>query len=134
MADPPVAGRGAGLRVGPIAGWQAVVVFPSAAALWTAGRGAPASLVAGAVMMLASLVLQRLAVSAAFRRARRPGVALALLLLKLFLLLAFVYVGLRTALLGPLSFAAGATSLPVAIVLDVCYPQWSSRHARGLSP
>lgn len=98
------------------------------------GRGSIGSLVAGAAVMLISLILQRFAVSAAFRRNRRPGVALLFLLSKLALVLGLIYVGFQTTLLGPLSFAAGATSLPVAIVLDVCYLQWSSRDRLARSP
>ena len=97
------------------------------------GRGSAASLVAGGFMMFGSLSLQRFAVTAAFRRHRQPGLALSLLLLKLMLVLAFIYVGFNTALIAPLSFAAGATTLPVAIVFDFCYVDWSTRRSRVLS-
>jgi hypothetical protein len=97
------------------------------------GRGSVPSLVAGGFMMFTSLFLQRFAVAAAFRRHGQPGLALALLLLKLMLVLVLIYVGFNTALIGPLSFAAGATTLPVAIVFDVCYLEWSTRRSRALS-
>jgi hypothetical protein len=79
--------------------------------------------------MLASLAAQRVAVSAALRRS--PGVAILLTLAKLTSVLVLFYLALGTDLLrgwlAPLSFAAGVTSLPLAIVLDVCYREWSSR-------
>ncbi len=119
--------------MGPIAGWQALVLAASVVGLSVAGRGSVTSLVAGGVLMIASLILQRFAVSAAFRPDRRSGVAVFLVLLKLLLVLAFIYLGFRTAVIGPLSFAVGATSLPMAIVFDVCYLEWSTRRSRALS-
>lgn len=132
-AEAREAGAGA-LRLGPIAAWQAALLAAGSAILATSGRGSIPSLWAGGALMLGSLVLQRLAVSAALRRERRPGLAVLLLLLKLGAILALVYVGFQTALLGPASFAAGATSLPVAIVSDVCYLHWSSRRGRAFPP
>ncbi len=115
------------LRLGPIAAWQGGIVLVATTALSLLGRGSTPSLLAGAGFMLASLTLQRFAVQAAFRRGRSPGRALFFVVLKLALVLGVLYVGLQTALLGPVSFAAGATSLPMAIVADVCYQSWSSR-------
>jgi hypothetical protein len=92
-----------------------------------ARRGSVPSLVAGAATLLGSLLLQRVAVSFALRPDRRTGAAVVLLLLKLGGLLLLAYVGFETAWLAPMSFAVGATTLPVAIVLDACYGQWSSR-------
>jgi len=37
-------------------------------------------------------------------------------------LIALVMVGLRTTMVAPMSFAAGASTLLLAIVLDACYP------------
>ena len=98
------------------------------------GRGSVPSLVAGGAAMLGSLILQRFTVSMALRQDRSSGLAIPFLLLKLGLVLALIYVGFQTTLLAPMSFAAGATSLPVAIVLDVCYLEWSSRRSREDTP
>ena len=95
------------------------------------GRGSIASLLAGGAAMLGSLILQRFTVSLALRQNRSSGLAGLFLLLKLGLVLALIYVGFQTTLLSPMSFAAGATSLPVAIVLDVCYFEWSLRRSRA---
>lgn len=121
------------LRLRQILLWQAAVLFVLAVGLGTSGRGSTPSLLGGGGVMAASLVLQRFAVAAALRRGRRSGLALLLLLAKLGIVLGVVWLGFRTTWLGPLSFAAGATSLPVAIVLDVCYPRGSSRE-RGEPP
>ena len=51
----------------------------------------------------------------------RSGLAVGLFVLKLSLLLAVATIGLRTTLLAPMSFAVGATTLLLAIVLDTCY-------------
>lgn len=83
--------------------------------------------------MLMSMILQRFALGAALQRDRQPGLALFFLLMKLTLVLALIYIGFHTVLLGPMSFAIGATTLPVAIVLDVCYLEWSSRRSGASS-
>lgn len=110
-----------------------VVLGIGAGALGLLGRGSIPSLVAGGLVMLGSLILQRFAVAAALRQEGNRAIAFFFLFLKLTLVLALIYVGFNTALLGPMSFAAGATSLPVAIVLDVCYLEWSSRRSRAHS-
>lgn len=122
------------LRLGPIAGFQAAVLAVGTLVLWALGRGSIASLIAGGVAMLGSLVLQRFTVSMALRPDRPSGLAILFLLLKLSLVLAIIYIGFQTTLLAPMSFAAGATSLPVAIVLDVCYLEGSSRRSREDTP
>lgn len=113
--------------MGSIAGFQAVQVVAGTVLLTSLGRGSVPSLVAGALVMLTSMILQRFALRAALKRDRQPAVAILFLAMKLTLVLVLVYVGFQTVLLGPMSFAAGATTLPVAIVLDVCYHDWSSR-------
>jgi len=120
--------------LGPIALWVVLVLGVGAGLLHSLGRGSLASLLTGGALMLGSLVLQRFTVSAALRPGGRRGVALLLLSLKLTLILVFIYVAFTTAVVGPLSFAAGVTALPVAIVLDVCYLQWSSREPRPRTP
>jgi len=120
---------GGELRAGSIAGIQFGVVVLGSVVLVLLGRGSLASLAAGAVFMQASFLLQRFAVRAAFQPGRSPGLAIGLIQLKLILILGLLYVGLTTSLLGPASFAAGATTLPMAIVLDVCYFDWSRRRA-----
>lgn len=122
------------MRLGPIAGFQAGVLAFGTLGLWAIGRGSIASLLAGGAAMLGSLVLQRFTVSMALRQDRRSGLAILFLLLKLTLVLAIIYIGFQTTLLAPMSFAAGATSLPVAIVLDVCYLEGSSRRSREDTP
>ena len=55
-------------------------------------------------------------------RLRRTGALL--------LLLAVAAVGLGTTLLAPMSFAAGASTLLLAIVIDACYGGGSASGAR----
>jgi hypothetical protein len=85
------------------------------------GRGAPSGIIGGAALLYASLLLQSLAVSFALRPGGRPAIGLGLFVLKLGILLGIALVGLRTSLLAPMSFAAGATTLLLAIVIDTCY-------------
>lgn len=85
------------------------------------GRGAPSGIIGGAVLLYASLLLQSLAVGLVLRPGGRPAIGLGLFLLKLGLLLGVALIGLRTSLLAPMSFAAGATTLLLAIVIDTCY-------------
>ena len=110
------------LRLREIATWQAAFLALGALALALAQRGSIPSLLLGGGTMFASLVLQRYAVAAALRRDGQPALAVFLTLLKLAGVLILLYVGFQTVLLGPVSFAAGATTLLMAIVLDVCYP------------
>ena len=130
MVEDESASGGGELRAGSIAGIQVAAVVLGSVVLALLGRGSLASLAAGAAFMQASFLLQRFAVRSAFQPGRSPGVAIGLIQLKLVLILGLLYVGLTTSLLGPASFAAGATTLPMAIVIDVCYFDWSRRRAK----
>jgi hypothetical protein len=109
------------LRARQIGIWQAFVIAIAAFATVLSGRGSPASLILGGLLMYASLRLTELAVRIGLRRERSPAVAIALLLAKLGALLAVAVVGLTTRWIAPMSLAVGAASLPMAIVLDTCY-------------
>jgi hypothetical protein len=109
------------LRARQIGIWQASVIGIAAFATVLSGRGSPASLILGGLLMYASLRLTELAVRIGLRRERSPAVAIALLLAKLGALLAVAVVGLTTRWIAPMSLAVGAASLPMAIVLDTCY-------------
>lgn len=111
--------------------WQSVLVAGLAGASASAGRGSPWGIAAGAAVLAASLVLQAWATRAALGRKRRPVVALALFSLKLALLMGVAAYGLRRAGLPPMSFAAGATTLLVAIVIDTCYGDATAGRDRG---
>jgi len=120
---PPVADRPASrLRAARIAVWQAGATTALVVGSLLTERGSPASVALGAGVLFASLLLQHLAVGFALRARPRPGLAVGLFVLKLSLLLAIVAVGLRTSLVAPMSFAAGASTLLLAIVVDACYP------------
>lgn len=95
------------------------------------GLGSPAGLVAGAGLFAASFVLQALATRFALSADRRPALAVGLFTAKLALLVGLAAWCLAGPGLEPMSFAAGATTLLLAIVLDACYPERSSRGRRS---
>ena len=113
-----------------IFGWQAALVAGLVATSTIAGRGSPGGIAAGAAVLAASLVLQAWATRAALGRVRRPLVALSLFSVKLALLMGVAAFGLSRAGLPPMSFAAGATTLLVAIVIDTCYGDATSDRIR----
>jgi hypothetical protein len=112
---------GATLRAREIGAWQAAVIGVSAVASLAIGRGSPASLLLGGLLMYASLRLTEMAVRIGLRQDRSPAVAIGLFLAKLVALLAVAIVGLTTRWIAPMSLAIGAATLPLAIVLDTCY-------------
>ena len=114
-----------------IFGWQSALAACLMAASASVGRGSPGGIAAGAAVLAASLVLQAWATRAALGRQRRPAVALSLFSLKLALLMGVAAYGLTCAAVPPMSFAAGATTLLVAIVIDTCYDDATSSRARG---
>ena len=124
-ADPPPRLRAA--RIGVI---QAIATVAMVVLVVASGRGAVSGVVGGALLMYASLLLQHRAVGMVLRGGTRSGLAIGLFLLKLLLLLAVAAIGLKTTLLAPMSFAAGASTLLLAIVIDACYGTGSASRAR----
>jgi len=133
MADPrPIAAPpgddgepyvpGAPLRLGSILGWQTFAIVCGAGIQLSIARGAPLSLLMGALLMTGSLLLSRQAFHFATRNQKRPLLAMCFFFLKLALFLGLAIFGLSGQMLGAMSFAAGATTLPMAIVADACYP------------
>lgn len=122
-APPP---RLRAVRIGIL---QAVATVVMAGGVVLSGRGAVSGVIGGALLMYASLLLQHLAFGMAVRRGARSGLAIALFVLKLTLLLGVAAIGLRTTLLAPMSFAAGASTLLLAIVIDACYGSGSAFRA-----
>ncbi|MBY0275210.1 hypothetical protein K2Z84_07715 [Candidatus Binatia bacterium] len=118
------------LRAGRIGLLQLAVTAALVAVVVASGRGAVSGVVGGAALMYASLLLQHLAVGLVLRGTARSGLAIALFLAKLTLLLGVAAIGLRTTLLAPMSFAAGASTLLLAIVIDACYGSGSASGAR----
>lgn len=118
------------LRAARIGLWQAGVTIAMVAVVLVGGRGSVPGVVGGAALMYASLLLQSLAVGMVLRGGARSGLAIGLFVLKLLLLLAVAAVGLGTTLLAPMSFAAGASTLLLAIVIDACYGGGSASGAR----
>jgi hypothetical protein len=118
------------LRAGRIGVLQAVVTATMVATVVIARRGSVAGVVGGAALMYASLLLQHLAFGLAMRGGARSGLAIGLFLLKLTLLLGVAAIGLKTTFLAPMSFAAGASTLLLAIVVDACYGSGSASRAR----
>lgn len=123
-ADPPPRLRAA--RIGAI---QAIATVAMVGLVVASGRGAVSGVVGGALLMYASLLLQHRAVGMVLRGGTRSGLAIGLFLLKLLLLLAVAAIGLKTTLLAPMSFAAGASTLLLAIVIDACYGNRSASRA-----
>lgn len=118
------------LRAGRIGLLQIVVTAAMVGVVVVSGRGAVTGVVGGAALMYASLLLQHVAVGLVLRGTARSGLAIGLFLLKLTLLLGVVAIGLKTTLLAPMSFAAGASTLLLAIVIDACYGSGSASRAR----
>jgi hypothetical protein len=110
------------LRLVSIFTWQALITFAGLGVLYWLQRGSAVSLLAGVALLSASLLLTRRAMAYAIRHHARPARGLLIVLLKTGLLLLLTVVGFATDALGPISFAAGAATLPVAITLDACYP------------
>lgn len=113
---------GAPLRLGSILCWQTFAVLCGVGIQLSMARGAPASLLMGALLMTGSLLLSRQAFHFATRNQKRPFLAMLFFFLKLALFLGLAIFGLSGQMLGAMSFAAGATTLPMAIVADACYP------------
>jgi hypothetical protein len=110
--------------------WQAAATAVLVLAVILTGRGSVAGVVGGAVLMYASLLLQHLAFGMAVRGGARSGIAVGLFVLKLGVLLTVAAIGLRATWLAPMSFAAGASTLLLAIVLETCYPRRSASRPR----
>ena len=108
--------------------WQAGFLVTFVGLSMGTGRGDPKSIAAGGLVLSASFLLQGWAVTAALGRTRRPGVAAAGFSLKLLLVLGLVSIGLGSRRIAPMSFAAGATSLLLAILADTCYGSRRFRH------
>jgi hypothetical protein len=110
------------LRIFSIFAWQSLATLAGLGVLYATQRGSPVSMLAGAAMLSASLLLTRRAMAFAIRNHAHPARGLLFLFLKTALLMLLMVIGFYTDWLGPTSFAAGATTLPVAITLDACYP------------
>jgi hypothetical protein len=128
--DPVVDGPAPRLRAVRIGILQAVATATLVATVVITGRGSGTGIIGGAGLMYASLLLQHLAFGLAVRGGARSGLAIGLFLLKLTLLLGVAAIGLKTTLLSPMSFAAGASTLLLAIVVDACYGSGSASRAR----
>ena len=92
-----------------------------AAAAAVAGVGAPVSLLLGGAFMLANLYLIRMLVSRLIRPGAGRGSTVFLLVSKFFLVLLLLAGVLYQFPVDPLSFAAGATTLVVAAVLEAVW-------------
>lgn len=120
-----------GVSTPRLLGWQVAIAAAVAAVAAATGIGSPAGIAFGAALVAASLLLQIWATRTAFRGTGNPGIAVAILTLKLGLLLGAAALGLAVTGLPPMSFAAGATTLLLAIVVETCYADWSSRRSSG---
>ena len=110
------------LPLASILAWQALACGALVAATVASGRGEALGVASGAAVMTASMVFTRQALGFALRHHARPLLGLGFFFLKLGLVLAVIAAGFYTEWIAPMSFAAGATTLPVAIVMDACYP------------
>lgn len=118
------------LRAVRIGTFQLAATAAMVGVVLASGRGAISGVVGGAALMYASLLLQHVAVGLVLRGTARSGLAIGLFVLKLTLLLGVAAIGLKTTLLAPMSFAAGASTLLLAIVIDACYGSGSAFRAR----
>ena len=103
------------LRVGRV---SAVLVAVLAAAIALCGVGDVTSVLVGGAFMLADFHLIRILVSRLIKPGAWPGLAFAGLGLKFLLVLALVVAVFRQWPIEPHSFAAGASMLRVAALLD----------------
>lgn len=126
--DPPRPARPLGLP--RLLAIQAGFVAAMAGFSLASGLGSPTGILAGAGVFASSFVLQALATRFALSANRRPALAVGLFTAKLALLVGLAAWCLAGPGLDPMSFAAGATTLLLAIVLDACYPARSSRGLR----
>ena len=105
-----------------VLGWQVLVLLAATGAMAGFGRGDAAGLWCGGGILAASLVLQRRALLWILRPGRRRWLAIILLVCRLGLPFAAVWIVLEQGLVGPLSLGLGAATLPLAIVGHACYP------------
>lgn len=110
------------LRLGSILAWQVIAGGVAVGVLLALGRGSALSVFGGGAVLTSSMLLGRIGMRFATRHQARPAAGMAFFLAKLFLVGGFVAAGIAMGWLDPVSFAAGVTTLPVAIVLDACYP------------
>jgi hypothetical protein len=113
-----------GLRASALLFWQAILVGIEAVVSWRLGWGSASGLVLGAGLLHLSMRLTEMTLRLSLRRERHPLFAGSLFVAKLLLLLGIGAIGLATDWIDPISLAAGAATLPVAIVLDTCYVAW----------
>jgi hypothetical protein len=105
-----------------LAAWQSALILVLVSLSIASGRGSAWSVAGGGALLYGSLLLQRLALSMALRPGKgRTPLAIGLFLLKLLLLLGVALWGLRTAAVAPMSFAAGASTLLLAILIETWY-------------
>lgn len=130
----PAAGPARPLALGRLLCLQGLLVAGASGVSAALGAGSPAAIAAGALVFAASFVLQAQATRFALSARRRPALAMGLFGAKLLLLLGLATWGLARAGLEPMSFAVGATTLLLAIVIDTCYPDGSSRRSTRRSP
>lgn len=120
---------GSSLRAGQIAGWQAALVGIAGLFAWSLGRGSFVGVALGAILLHASMRATAAALHWSIGGAGRPAWAMGIFLVKLALLIGVAVAGLSTSWIAPMSFAVGATTLPLAIVLDTCYSAWANPRA-----
>lgn len=122
------------LRLASILIWQVLASGALMAAAASLGQGSPGGVAAGGLVMSASMFFTRQALGFALRNHQRPLLGIGFFLLKLLLMLGLVFVGFYTDWLAPMSFAVGATTLPVAILMDACYPIGKRAAPPGSAP
>lgn len=126
------AGAGSALRASQIAGWQAALVGIAGLFVWSLGRGSLVGVALGATLLHASMRATAAALHWSIGGSGRPAWAMGVFFAKLALLIGVAMAGLSTSWIAPMSFAVGATTLPLAIVLDTCYVAWANpRGARS---
>ena len=118
------------MRIARLLLWQCLLALLLLAAVLATGRGSAAGVLGGALLVAASLLLQLWATRTAVARKAHPGLAIGLFSLKLGLVIGVAAIALSTGGIAPMSFAAGATTLVLAIVVEACYASWSSRSRR----
>ena len=105
------------VRVGRVAG---LVTLAAAAVSWACGRGDPSSVLVGGAVMVANYHLIRMLVSRLIGADQSTGKAAVALVAKLVLMIVLVAGVLYRFPIAPGSFAVGATSLLVAVLLEAC--------------
>lgn len=109
------------VHLGRVAAVTAALVGVLAGASALSNLGSPVGMAAGGAFMLVDFALIRLLVSRVIRPGGSRAMALVLMIVKVMVFVGLLAVVVLQLPVEPLSFAAGASMLPVAFVLEAVW-------------